>query len=65
MEQGIVKGAPERWITQIQNGVVTLVQRIEADAFVIRMQDLPALAANDELVSDSLASEIMRALNAR
>ena len=65
MEQGIVTSAPERWITQIENGVVTLVQRIEADAFVVRIQDLPALAANEELVSDSLARNILRAINKR
>jgi hypothetical protein len=41
---------PERWITQIQNGIVTLVQRIAADAFVIRAHDLPAVCANDALV---------------
>jgi hypothetical protein len=66
MEHGMLKGGmPERWITQIDNGVVTLVQRIEADAFVVRVQDLPAVAANEEIVSDSLARDILRAINKR
>lgn len=62
---GVPTGMPERWITQIQNGVVTLVQRIEADAFVVRMQDLPMFAANEEIVSDSLAKEILHAISKR
>ncbi|MBL4798097.1 MAG: hypothetical protein JKY50_11830 [Oleispira sp.] len=66
MEHGELKGGmPECWITQIENGVVTLVQRIEADAFVVRMQDLPMLAANEEIVSDSLARDILRAIGVR
>lgn len=70
MEQGMLNkavsaGAPERWITQVQNGVVTLVQRIEAGAFVVRAHDLPALAANHEIVSDALAREILRKLSLR
>lgn len=66
MEHGVLKGGmPERWITQIDNGVVTLVQRIEADAFVVRAQDLPMLAANEEIVSDQLARDILRAIGKR
>ncbi len=61
----IVENGPERWITQIQGGVVTLVQRIDADAFVVRMQDLPMLAANEEIVNDSLAKEILLAIGRR
>ena len=62
---GVPTGVPERWITQIQNGVITLIQRIEADAFVVRMQDLPMFAANEEIVSDSLAKEILHAISRR
>ena len=66
MEHGMLKGGmPERWITRIENGVVTLVQRIEADAFVVRAQDLPMLAANEEIVTDSLARDILRAIAKR
>ncbi len=61
----VVGCVSERWITQIDNGVVTLVQRIEADAFVVRAQDLPMLAANEEVVSDVLAREILRAIGKR
>lgn len=62
---GMPTGMPERWITQIQGGVVTMVQRIEADAFVVRMQELPMFAANEEIVSDSLAKEILLAIGKR
>lgn len=70
MEQGTLGGkvvarVPERWITQIENGVVTLVQRIDADAFVVRAQDLPVIAANEEIVSDPLARDILRAIAKR
>lgn len=66
MEHGVLKGGmPERWITQIDNGVVTLVQRIDADAFVVRAQHLPMLAANEEVVSDQLARDILRAIGKR
>lgn len=61
----IANSQPERWITQIQNGVVTLVQRIEADAFVVRAQDLSMLVANEEIVSDPLAKEILLAIGKR
>lgn len=56
---------PERWITQIQNGIVTLVQRIAADAFVVRAYDLPAICANEEFVSDEQARAIMRSIRHR
>jgi ribonucleotide monophosphatase NagD (HAD superfamily) len=66
MGQGIIKaGKPERWITQITNGIVTLVHRIDADAFVVRAHDLPSVAANIEIVGDDLASEIMSAIRSR
>jgi hypothetical protein len=66
MEHGMLKGGmPERWITSIENGVVTLVQSIEADAFVVRMQDLPLLAANEEIINDPLAREMLLALENR
>ena len=65
MKQGISSYPPERWITQIDNGVVTLVQRIEADAFVVCAHDLPSLAANEEIISDSVAYDILQAFLAR
>ena len=70
MEQGMIDkaiaaGKSERWITQIENGVVTHVQRIEADEFVVRLLDLPRFASNSELVSDSLARDILRAIGKR
>lgn len=61
----VVAGTTERWITQIQGGVVTLVQRIEDDALVVCLHDLPKLAASQEIVSDPLASEILRAIALR
>lgn len=66
MGHGMLKNStPERWITEIKNGVVTLVQRIDADAFVVRVQDLPMLSANEEIVNDPLAREILRAIGKR
>ena len=61
----VVESGPERWITQIENGVVTLVQRIDADAFAVRPTDLPAVAANSEIVSDQLARKILKAISKR
>ncbi len=62
---GVPAGVPERWITQIQNGVVTLIQRIDADAFVVKARDLPKLAANAELVDDEHAKLIVEAIRCR
>lgn len=62
---GVPTGIPERWITQVQNGVVTLVQLIAADAFVVQAHDLPAIAANSEFVSDEQAADIVRAIQSR
>lgn len=62
---GVPTGMPERWITQIQNGVVTLIQRIDADAFVVRARDLPELAANCEYVDDVQAELIVEAIRCR
>jgi hypothetical protein len=56
---------PERWITQIVGGVVTLIQRIDADAVVVRLQDLPDLCANVDLVSDEQATLIVGAIRYR
>jgi hypothetical protein len=55
----------ERWITQIRNGIVTLVQRIAADAFVVRAQDLPTICANQELVTDEQAMSVAEAILSR
>jgi hypothetical protein len=55
----------ERWITQIRNGIVTLVQRIAADAFVVRAQDLPAICSNQELVTDEQAMSVAEAILSR
>jgi hypothetical protein len=55
----------ERWITQIKNGIVTLVQRIAADAFVVRAQDLPTICANQELVTDEQAMSVAEAILSR
>jgi hypothetical protein len=63
--RGVPTGVPERWITQIQNGVVALIQRIEADAFVVQAHDLPKIAANQELVSDEQARAIAEAIRWR
>lgn len=62
---GVPTGLPERWITQIQNGVVTLIQRIDADAFVVRAVDFPRVAANSELVSGEQAQAIIEAVRSR
>lgn len=61
----VCNDGPERWITQIVGGVVTLVQRIDADAVVVRLQDLPDLCANVDLVSDELAVRIGGAMKGR
>lgn len=61
----VAVAGPERWITQIENGVVTLVQRIEADAFVVQSHDLPALCANEEIIPDILANDISLAIFGR
>ena len=55
----------ERWITQIQNGVVTLVQRITADAFVIRVCDLPDICANEAFLTDEQARGVLNAIRYR
>ena len=55
----------ERWITQIVGGVVTQVQRIDAGAVVVRVQDLPDLCANVDFVSDELAVRIEGAMKGR
>lgn len=55
----------ERWITQIQGGVVTLIQRIEASAFVVSSNELPAICANAELVSNEQARAIVDAIRYR
>lgn len=70
MEQGMIDkaiaaGKSERWITQIENGVVTHVQRIEADEFVVRLLDLPMVCANSELINDPLAREMLLAIEKR
>ncbi len=65
IDKAIASGKSERWITQIENGIVTKVQRIEADEFMVRLHDLPRFASNSELVSDLLAREILRAIGKR
>lgn len=70
MEQGMIDkaiaaGKSERWITQIENGVVTHVQRIEVDEFVGRLLDLPSIFANQELVSDQEIMAIIEAIRCR
>lgn len=61
----VIESKAEHWITKVQGGVITLVQRIDADAFVVRAQDLPMLAVNEEIVTDPLAREILRAIGRR
>jgi hypothetical protein len=61
----MVGGKAERWITQVQGGVITLVQRIPKEAFVIGLSKLPEVVANVELVGNGLAIEVRRALEAR
>ena len=61
----VCNDGPERWITQISGGVVTLIQRIDADAVVVRLQDLPGLCADEVLVSDDLALRIEEVIKGR
>ncbi len=60
-----LSSSPERWITQIQNGVVMLVQRIAADAFVIRACDLPEICANEEFLTDEQVRGVLNAIRYR
>lgn len=55
----------QRWITLIQDGVVTLIQRIEENAFVVCANELPAICANAELVSNEQARAIADAIRCR
>lgn len=65
MQNIVVKKQAQRWITQIDNGKVTLVHRIENDAVVISINELAELCANVELVSDDQARLIAEAIKAR
>lgn len=61
----VVADTTERWITQIQGGVVTLVQRITGDSFVIRACDLPAICANEEFLTDEQVRAVSEAIRYR
>jgi hypothetical protein len=61
----IVNSTPERWITGINNGVVTLIQRIDADAFVISINEIAGLCENREMLSDEQARAILEAVLSR
>ena len=55
----------ERWITQVVDGEVVFLEPVPGDAFVISLAELPAVAANRELVSDQLAEEVVLAIEGR
>lgn len=63
--KNIAENKPQRWITEINNGVVQLVQRIESDAVVISITELPSVCANAEIVSDEQARLIVSAIRSR
>lgn len=65
MKHLTIKQQPQRWITQIDNGKVKLVQRIESDAVVISINKIADLCANSEIVSDEIAQLIMNAIKTR
>jgi len=61
----VVCRVPERWITEISDGQVRMVQRVPSDAFVVSLSDLPGMAANEDFVSDELAAKMHAVLSER
>lgn len=61
----VVCRVPERWITEISGGQVRMVQRVPGDAFVVSLDDLPDIAANEDFVSDDLAVKMHAVLSDR
>lgn len=55
----------ERWVVRIDGGGVVMTELVPEDGLVISCADLPAVAANRELVSDQLAEEVVLAIEGR
>ena len=63
--KNITVSKPARWITEINNGKVVMVQQIESDSFVVSISDFPDICANSELISDEQARLIVNAIKSR
>ena len=63
--KNIAASMTERWITEINGGVVTMIQKIEQDSIVVSVGDLPDICANKDFVSDEQVSLILNAIKAR
>ena len=63
--KNIAASMTERWITEINGGVVTMIQKIEKDSIVVSVRDLPGICANKDFVSDEQVSLILNAIKAR
>lgn len=55
----------ERWITEIKSGVVTMIQKIEKDSFVVSIEDISDICANVDIISDEQALLILEAIKSR
>lgn len=64
-DHNLVVTKQERWITQVNGGVVASSQRISSDAFVISANELPSLISNPAYVSNELVLEIEMAIKYR
>jgi hypothetical protein len=63
--KNITLNKPERWITEINGGVVTIIQKIEKDSFVVSIEDISDMCANKDFVSDEQSRLILNAIKSR